>query len=397
MNAVTSTNAAFTQPTARQTQYTEQLRQVEEAQDRLAAAQATLAALEAEMVQVAQAATLAAGTVAGLPAAQTAQISLIINPASKSFLDGRHSPEEIMAVLRTVGIVPQLELTTLETGARELARNAVARGATLVIAAGGDGTIEEVATALIHSPATLGILPLGTMNNLARSLGIPLDLPNAALLLAIGATRHIDVGRVVTPDDRIEGYFLETAGIGLSAIATPMGEDAEKGRWGNLFSKLGDFFAFSSTAVTIQCDKEAARRSQTHLVMIANAPLFGNNMLISPDAKIDDGLLDVVVYEGMEFVDLTSYFFGISSGGRVNDGRVHTYRARRVQVTADAPLPVNADLDVLDGQASWEIEVVPRALSVVVGNGIGLSLPVTAAPATPPLTGPQPVANGANI
>ena len=395
MNAVTSTTA-FTQPTARQTQYAEQLRAVEEAQDRLMAAQTALAALEAEMRRTAQSVARAARNRTTAPADQPAQISLIINPASKSFLDGKHSPEEIIAALRTVGIVPQLELTTRETGARELARNAVARGATLVIAAGGDGTIEEVATALIHTPATLGILPLGTMNNLARSLGIPLDLPNAALLLAMGTTRRIDVGRVVTPEDRIEGYFLETAGLGLSAIATPMGEDAEKGRWGNLFSKLGDFFAFSSTAVTIQCDNEQSRRSQTHLVMIANAPLFGNNMLISPDAKIDDGLLDVVIYEGMELVDLTSYFFGISSGGRVSDGRVQTYRARRVQVSAAAPLPVNADLDVLEGQSSWEIEIVPRALAVVVGNGIGLSFPVTAAPATPPLAGPQPVVNGGN-
>lgn len=393
MNAVTSSTAAFTQRTALHTQYAERLRQVEEAQDRLAAAQAALAALEAEMVQ---AASVTARAPVTAPVDQSAQISLIINPASKSFLDGKHSPEAILAALRAVGIVPQLELTTLEVSARELARNAVARGATLVIAAGGDGTIEEVATALIHTPATLGILPLGTMNNLARSLGIPLDLPNAALLLAIGATRHIDVGRVVTPEDRIEGYFLETAGIGLSAIATPMGEDAEKRRWGNLFSKLGDFFAFSSTAVTIQCDNETPRHSQTHLVMIANAPLFGNNMLISPDAKVDDGLLDVVIYEGMELVDLTSYFFGIFNGGRVNDFRVRTHRARRVQVTADAPLPVNADLDVLDGQSSWAIEVVQRALSVVVGNGIGLSLPVTAAPTTPPLAGPQPVANIAN-
>lgn len=396
MNAMIPALASLLTPrTALQTQYAEQLRQVEAAQAQLATAHATLAALEAEIVKVTQAAVAALDPATPL-ADQSDRISLILNPASKSFIDGKHSPEEIMAALRAVGIVPQLEMTTLETNARQLALNAVARGVTLVIAAGGDGTIEEVATALIHSPATLGILPLGTMNNLARSLGIPLDLPNAVLLLAMGTTRHIDVGRVVTPDDCIEGYFLETAGIGLSAIATPMGEDAEKGRWGNLFSKLGDFFAFSSTAVTIQCDNEAARRSQTHLVMIANAPLFGNNMLIAPEAKIDDGLLDVVIYEGMELVDLTSYFFGISSGGRVNDGRVHTYRARRVRVTADAPLPVNADLDVLDGQASWAIEVVPRALSVIVGNGIGLALPVTAVPATPPLAGPQPVVNFIN-
>jgi YegS/Rv2252/BmrU family lipid kinase len=311
-----------------------------------------------------------------------------LNPASKSFLDGTHRPEEIVAALQAVGITPRMELTTPEIDARQLARKALDRGDHLIIAAGGDGTIEEVATALIHSSATLGILPLGTMNNLARALGIPLDLPDAALLLAIGATRRVDLGRVVTPDNSIEGYFLETAGIGLSAIATPMGEDAEKGRWSNLLSKLGDFFAFTSAAVTIQCDDEAPFQSQTHLVTISNAPLFGNNMLVAPEAKIDDGLLDVVVYENMELVDLTRYFFGISSGGRVTDGRVHVRRTCRVQVTADTPLPVNADLDVLAAQPRWEVEIVPRALSVIVGNGLALTLPVRAAPVTPPVAGP---------
>lgn len=381
--------SAFRQRTALQIQYAEQLRQVEAAQDQLAAAQAALAALEAEMVKVAQV-TVAALDPAIPVADQSDQISLILNPASKSFIDGKHNPEAILAALRAVGIVPQLELTTLDINARQLALNAVARGATLIIAGGGDGTIEEVATALIHTPATLGILPLGTMNNLARALGIPLNLPSAALLLAIGATRHIDVGRVITPDDRIEGYFLETAGIGLSALAAPMGEDVGKGRWTELFSKLGDFFAFTSTRVTVNCDDDdAVLQAQTNVVTISNGPLFGNNMLVAPEAKIDDGFLDVAIYEGMELVDLTRYFIGIANGGRVSDDRVYGRRVRRVCVTADDPLPVNADLDVLAGQHIWEIEVVPRALAVIVGNGSALTMPVTAVPTKPPLAGPQ--------
>lgn len=382
-----------TQRMAALAKHAEQLRQVEQAQDQLVAAHQKLADLEVELASLARQQVASVLETADLPPQQTttAGVTLILNPAAKHFLDGVHSPEQIVAALRTVGLVPRLELTTPEIGARQLARKAVDRGDTLVIAAGGDGTIEEVATGLIHSPATLGILPLGTMNNLARALGIPLDLSNAALLLALGATRRIDVGRVLTPDDALEGYFLETAGIGLSAVAAPMGEDAEKGRWTDVFSKLGEFLAFTSVGVTIQYDEEAApQQSRTHMVTVSNAPLFGNNMLIAPAAKSDDGLLDVAVYEGMELVDLTRYFFGISSGGRVNEPRVHYRRARRVRVTADAPLAVNADLDVLAEQHTWEIEIVPRALSVVVGNGVALTLPVTVAPAAPPLTGPQP-------
>lgn len=383
---VSNTDSLFTQRMAAQAKHAEQLRQVEQAQDQLATVHQKLAAIEAELAILARQQVAAAHQ----QATTTAGVTLILNPAAKYFLDGIHSPEQIVAALRTVGIVPQLELTTPTINAYELARKAVDRGDQLVIAAGGDGTIEEVATALIHTPATLGILPLGTMNNLARALGIPLDLPNAALLLAMRTTRRIDVGRVLTLDDAREGYFLETAGIGLSAVAAPMGEDAEKGRWTDAFSKLGEFLAFTSVGVTIQYDEEEApHQTRTHMVTISNAPLFGNNMLIAPAAKSDDGLLDVAVYEGMELVDLTRYFFGISGGGRVTEPRVHYQRARRVRVTADAPLAVNADLDVLTQQHSWEIEIVPRALSVVVGNGLALSLPVTAAPVAPPLTGPQ--------
>lgn len=170
-----------------------------------------------------------------------------------------------------------------------------------------------------------------------------------------------------------------------------MGEDAEKGRWANLFSKLGDFFAFTSARVTVSCDENDAEiQAQTHMVTISNGPLFGSNMLIAPNAKMDDGLLDVAIYAGMELVDLTRYFIGVTNGGRVNDARVHCRRVRRVRVTADIPLAVNADLDVLAEQHTWEIEVAPRALSVVVGNGLALTLPVTVAPVTPPLAGPPP-------
>ncbi len=383
--------------TEAQAKHSEHLRQVEQAQAQLAAVHQKLQAAEAELVKLANMRAAAVPDTANptQPTPSTTKgVSLILNPAAKCFADGLHSPEEIMSALQAVGIQPQLELTTLEIDAHQLARKALDRGDTLVIAAGGDGTIEEVAMGLLNSKAALGIMPLGTMNNVARSLGIPLDVPNAALLLAMGATRHIDVGHVITSEDSISNYFLETAGIGLSALATPMGEDAEKGRWSDVLSKLGEFFSFSAVGVRISCDDdESTLDVRTNVVTVSNAPLFGANMLVAPDAKMDDGLLDLAFYEGMELVDLTRYFYGISNGGQVTDVRVHHRSVRRIRITADAPLAVNADLDVLDKQREWEIEVLPQALTVVVGNGLGLTFPVEAAPATPPLTGPQPESN----
>ncbi len=317
-------------------------------------------------------------------------VTLILNPAAKSFGENIGHPRIVVEALQRVGIHPCVQLTTLEVGAHALARQAIERGARLVIGLGGDGTIEEVATGLMGSDCILGILPLGTMNNVARSLGIPLELQAACRLLAMGTIRHIDIGCVVTPDRAVDGYFLEAAGVGLSALAVPMGEDAEKGRWSGVFNRLSDFFSANLANVTVIGDGGEELTALTHVVTVANTPLFGNNMLLAPDAKIDDGLLDVAVYEAMELVDLGRYFFNISGGGRTHEPRVQLRQVRQVQIKSDIPLAANADLDVLSKQQAWTIEIAPRALAVIVGNGPALSIPVTAAPMPPPLAGPQP-------
>ncbi|MEZ4615422.1 MAG: diacylglycerol kinase family protein [Caldilineaceae bacterium] len=378
---------------AAQARHRRQLQAVEAVQTQLAAAHAELAVIEHELANLAhlQPEISAPNTLSPQTRDSGRAVTLILNPAAKVFLDGRHSPEELVTALEAVGLVVTLQLTTLTVDAYQLAQTAVAHGVDFIVAAGGDGTIEEVAAALVNTAVTLGILPLGTMNNIARVLGIPLDLQEAVTVLTMGAIRHIDVGHVLTPDESVDGYFLETAGIGLSAVAAPLGEAYEKGRWADVFSKLGEFLAGTFTQVTVRCDDEPPLQAQTHTLTISNMPLFGNNMLIAPAAKVDDGFLDLVIYADMELVDLTTYFYAISNGGRTNEPRLLTRRVRHIYLTTAAPLAVNADLDVLDKQQSWEIEIKPRALAVIVGNGSGLTFPVTAAPPPPPLAGPPPI------
>src|SRR5262249_8917809 len=131
----------------------------------------------------------------------------------------------------------------------------------------------------------------------------------------------------------------------------------------------------------VSCDDGPVCQSQTQVVTVSNAPLFGKNMLIAPDAKMDDGLLDVALYDGMSKLDLGSYFLAIADGKRVDDPHVSFRRARCVRIVADQPLVANADLSVLDEQRVWEIDVLPRALTAVVGKGGALTLPVEAATA----------------
>jgi YegS/Rv2252/BmrU family lipid kinase len=303
---------------------------------------------------------------------------LIFNPSSGTD-DGDSATRlaEIVAALRRHGIGAHIGIKTSGKSARAMARDAVRSGWPLVVVASGDGTIEEVASQLVGSATVLGIVPNGTMNNLARSLGIPLDIENACALIGMGTVRHIDVGRVSSGDSAKGHYFLECGGIGLGALATLAGEALQKKRW-RLFSKvLGRAFTATLENIRVEMDDMTLEPS-TAIVTVSNAPLMGHNLLVAPEARMDDGLLDVAVYDGMGTGELIKHLKTMSDG-KVE--RVPIYRTRRVSITCEAGLPANADDKALESERRRiEIEVLPGALSVIVGNGFALTVPVESAP-----------------
>jgi YegS/Rv2252/BmrU family lipid kinase len=373
-----------------QAKYSKRLKKVERAAARLDKQQQKLAAVEEALARLGKEAAKPALAEDSSPNTKLKWVSVIVNPMAKSLANGTHHLEEIVLALQEVGIQAEVGLKASGKVARRLARAAVERGDPLVIVAGGDGTIEDVVPELVNSSTALGILPLGNMNNLARSLGVPFDLHQACLLLTMGTTRHIDVGRIEQTGDTPATYFLEMAGVGLSALAAPMGQDVEKGHWTALLGKLGRIVTAQAIGLTITLDEGQALQVKTHVVTLSNAPLFGNNLLLAPHAKMDDGWLDLAFYEEMDKLALESYFLQLASDKPVAEARVHFQRVRRVRITAVEPLAANADLTVLAKQLSWQIEVLPGALAVVAGNGPALTLPVAAAPPPPPLFGPPP-------
>jgi diacylglycerol kinase family enzyme len=231
------------------------------------------------------------------------------------------------------------------------------------------------------------------MNNLARSLGIPLDLDDACALLGAGSTRQIDVGRVIENEQAEAEIFLETAGLGLSAIAVPAGQAGKKGALGSLPNALRRILDYKPGAVQVQLDDGETIRADSQLVTVSNAPLMGLNFLVAPDAKMDDGFLDIAVYDGMGKTDLLGYFMGTRNGKRVDNPHVRFYRSRKVQIRSQQAVPVVADKNGLPPERVMDIELVPQALTMVVGKGSGLALPVDAVQSVPPLSGPQPEPN----
>jgi YegS/Rv2252/BmrU family lipid kinase len=248
--------------------------------------------------------------------------------------------------------------------ARELALAALGRGVSLCIAWGGDGTVNEVASALAFTSASLGIVPSGSGNGLSREVGIPFDA-HAAFEIALGGRdRVIDAGE-------IEGrLFFNLAGVGLDArIAHQFAATGlvRRGFMRYLEIAGSEIFTRARHEYAIAIDGEV-RRSDVLLVAIANGRQYGNGALIAPDARIDDGRLDVVI------VDDRSPWAVIRHAPKLFRGRlaevpgVTMTPAARVEITSSEPLIYHVDGEPCAGGSSVSARIRPAALRVRVGN-----------------------------
>ena len=370
------------------------LKKVEKARSRFEKRTRKLQTLEAEIAELTQRTYEPAAQRLGQAAGGDANLRparLIYNAKSGGAGGaGAKQLEEIIGHLRTHGIRAEIGLKTSGKAVREMVKEAVERGEDLIIVAAGDGTIEEVASQIVGAKVTLGIIPVGTMNNVARALGVPLDIEDACALIAMNMARNIDIGRVIANEKPDLEYFLETAGVGLSAIAIPAGQAAKKGKWAKLPLALRKLFDAQPCPVEVELDTGEVIKANSQMVTVSNSPLMGVNILIAPDAKMDDGVLDIAVYDGMGKAELLSYFMSASNGTRTYNPKIKFYRSRRVIIRSQEPLDVHSDKDALTGKRTLEVEVIPQGLSAIVGQGFALTLPATVVPSVPPLSGPQP-------
>lgn len=244
---------------------------------------------------------------------------------------------------------------------RRLARLAVERGYDLVVAAGGDGTINEVINGLAGSRVALATLPLGTMNVWARELRLPLQPRAAASALLSWQVRPIDLGRA---GDR---YFLLMAGIGFDAAITAAVRADEKRRLGALAYVLrGIEIALSirGTRARIELDGRAIK-GRVLMVLIGNSQLYGGLVKITHRASIDDGLLDICVIYGDSFLSALRHAVSIIRRSYSHDPDIAYYRARSIRVSASPRLPVQVDGDPI-GATPLTFSVAPGALRALL-------------------------------
>jgi diacylglycerol kinase (ATP) len=307
---------------------------------------------------------------------------LIMNPISGNGQPNPMKLPEITAALEAEDIRADLVFTDPEHSPAEIAQQAIAEDYDMVVVSGGDGTVSEVAKGLIHSSIPLGILPVGTYNNIARSLDLPTDMTEACRVLSQGQVKSIDVG--VAND---EYFFFEAAGVGLDAALFPLGEEIKGGQWGRMLQAARLAMNYKPQLIQMQFDRSIAeardrplskrrflqRRSTMRrtlrrsalLVVIANGPYYGTGFTVAPNAVIDDGLLTISVFRNFSKWELIRHFWSISRGQYHYSPKIETYYAAELQIQSNAVLPIHIDGHPI-GKLPVTLKVLKQALKVIV-------------------------------
>lgn len=292
-------------------------------------------------------------------------VVVIVNPISGT--GGRPEVarkriEFARATLAARGGDTTLSVTEHGGHARELARAAVGQQASLVIAWGGDGTVNEVASELVFRDISLAIIPSGSGNGLSRELGIPFN-PDAAFSIAFsGSERVIDAGE-------IDGHlFFNIAGLGLDArVAQEFAANGLVRRGFRRYLEIAvrELLSFSPDDHTVIASG-VALHTRALVIAIANGRQYGNGALIAPQAQLDDGKLDLVIVEHRSLL-ATLFQAPMLFAGRVgNLPRVSMTTASEVQITSAHPVLYHVDGEPFVGGASIVAKVRPRALRVRV-------------------------------
>jgi YegS/Rv2252/BmrU family lipid kinase len=292
------------------------------------------------------------------------QTVVILNPKSGSSGEDFHAAVE--TGLKERAVEYSLLLTQLDKSGGELAREAAEQGATHIIACGGDGTVMSVVNGLgkveNSQYITLSIVPGGTANLLAQALDIPTDTDEAIAVAVSGEDREIDLGRCD------EYLFALGLGLGLTErlVSQASTEAKEKiGRWAYAWAMLKELGA-QPVNFTIKRDDNQPHVQSGVAIVVANAGEIGGQMKFAPDAKMDDGLLDVCILHRFYVRDVVRLLWSTLLGRVREDRAVSFYQAKRVEILSDPPLDLQIDGEVVDLQTPLCVEVVPRNLKVRV-------------------------------
>ena len=294
-----------------------------------------------------------------------APLAVIVNPTAGPA--SRRPSRERCSTIATracdaAGLVSEVVFTERPGHARALAGAFAERGFSPVVAWGGDGTVNEVAGALVGRPTAMGIVPVGSGNGLARELGISLRPDQAMDTAARGGDRRIDAGEL---GGRI---FVNMAGVGLAAsVAALFARLAGRGLLRYVRATIAEVLSYDPRRYRVTVDGETIER-RALLLEIANGRQYGNGALIAPRARLDDGRLDIVVVAPMGPLGVALGVPRLFGGTLDRHPRVEMRTGVEITISSDDPMPFHVDGEPGEGTRDLTARVRPGALVVRVNR-----------------------------
>ncbi|WP_129626947.1 diacylglycerol/lipid kinase family protein [Candidatus Oscillochloris fontis] len=305
------------------------------------------------------------------------KIGVILNPWAGRGMAGQRRAE-LEALLHEVGVPFDIIETHARGGATELTFQAIARGYTCVVAVGGDGTINEVVNGLMGGQerfgqsASLGIVPLGTGSDFVKVLDgwEPNDLLGAVRRLAAGRTRPIDLGRITveSPLGTEQRYFINGLGMGLDAQVSveSLKLTAIKGFAVYLMAIIRALTQYKAHVMRVRYDDYEVRR-RLLFASVGNGRCQGGGFWMTPEAEIDDGMLDLCIVNKLRLDQIIRYIPKLMEGSHTTLRVATMGRARQIEVTCPQGIPVATDGEVVATAATRvQVEVCSGALRLVV-------------------------------
>ncbi len=296
---------------------------------------------------------------------------LIFNPGSGAAGELPVQLMDVIGAMQAWKLVPEAFLVEPGCDLPAMVQDALEDGIRMFVVCGGDGTIDVMAGALAGTPATLGIIPTGTQNNVALSLGIPADIPAAIAILRTGKRVKVDMG--LAECGEIKRAFLEVCSVGLLSALYPAGDDIQHGN----LTRVGDFLAVlvASPPAEMHLILDGKRKIKTvcHVLLVSNMPYIGPHFQVGSPASYNDGLLDVLLFADLSKLDLLSNVVQVAAGG-LEDPRIQHHHVRKVDIDSHPAMLVMADGTAL-GEGPLHINIQRHALAVMVGEPTPAVLP----------------------
>lgn len=281
------------------------------------------------------------------------KILVILNPAARG--ERASALEDKIAALSATA---EVRTSTSPEDAMAIASKAEAEGFEVVVAAGGDGTINEVVNGLSTANVTLGILPVGTMNVFATELGIPSNLNKAWEVIEAGFVREVDLPRAN------DAYFVQLAGIGLDAEVVEKTTPDSKKSLGPMSYLITLAQVAARKPPAIHVDPVDSHPREGSFVLVGNGRLYGGPFVLFKEAKLDDGLLDVLVFKNQSHWDLLRYVQAIAFGTHVDLADVEYFQTKGLRLMSREYVPVEVDGE-LTGALPYEFGFSRRKLKVL--------------------------------